>query len=269
MVELARWARYRRGPGTRSRGARPGNAAAVGPGVSAGRALVRQGPRPDSCRHAGDRGATSQSRTRWHGGSCRTHRARMASDGPQGRGARGCAAARMPRTARVSNRRRYGHDSRAADARGRRRPRAGAQCGPRSSVQQGRQQTFDSPGNISAETPTLAQQQAAALALLAESALHHGIDPDTPSERYQVVVHVDAPALADPDASGQSALEDGTHVSAETSRRLACDASRVVMQHRARRSRGGSGDPTRTIPPALRRALHHRDRRCRFPGCTV
>jgi len=29
------------------------------------------------------------------------------------------------------------------------------------------------------------------------------------------------------------------------------------------------GARTRTIPPALRRALHHRDRHCRFPGCGV
>ena len=49
----------------------------------------------------------------------------------------------------------------------------------------------------------MAQQQADALALLAETALHHGIDPGAPGERYQVVVHVDAPVLADPDAPGQ------------------------------------------------------------------
>ncbi|HEX9409199.1 MAG TPA: DUF222 domain-containing protein [Methylomirabilota bacterium] len=122
---------------------------------------------------------------------------------------------------------------------------------------------------VSAETPTMAQQQADALALLAETALHHGIDPGAPGERYQVVVHVDAPALADPDQPGQSVLEDGEHVSAETSRRLACDASRVVMQH-ARDGRVVEvAARTRTIPPALRRALHHRDRGCRFPGCGV
>jgi uncharacterized protein DUF222 len=85
--------------------------------------------------------------------------------------------------------------------------------------------------DTSEETPTVDQQQADALALVAETALHRGIEPGTPGERYQVVVHVDADVLADPDAPGQSVLEDGARVSAETSRRLACDASRVVMRH--------------------------------------
>src|SRR5438046_3438805 len=121
----------------------------------------------------------------------------------------------------------------------------------------------------SAETPTMAEQQADALALLAETALHSGIDPGAPGERYQVVVHVDAPVLADPDAPGQSILEDGAHVSAETSRRLACDASRVVMRHALDGRVVEVAARTRTIPPALRRALHHRGRGCRFPGCGV
>jgi hypothetical protein len=120
-----------------------------------------------------------------------------------------------------------------------------------------------------ADPPTMAQQQADALALLAETALHHGVDPGAPGERYQVVVHVDAPALADPEQPGQSVLEDGVHVSAETSRRLACDASRVVMRHDPDGRVVEIGARTRTIPPALRRALHHRDRGCRFPGCGV
>ena len=117
------------------------------------------------------------------------------------------------------------------------------------------------------DPPTMEQQQADALALLAETALHHGIDPGSPGERYQIVVHVDAPVLADADATGQSVLEDGMRVSAETSQRLACDASRVVMRHDTEGRIVEIGARTRTIPPALRRALHHRDRGCRFPGC--
>ncbi len=119
------------------------------------------------------------------------------------------------------------------------------------------------------ETPTRPQQQADALALLAETALHHELDPGTPGERYQVVVHVDAAILADPDQPGQSVLEDGPHVPAGTSQRLACDASRVVMRHNEDGQVVAIGARTRTIPPALRRALHHRDRSCRFPGCNV
>jgi hypothetical protein len=117
------------------------------------------------------------------------------------------------------------------------------------------------------DAPTMAQQQADALTLLAETALHHELDPGAPGERYQVVVHVDAPVLADPEQPGQSVLEDGMRVSAETSRRLACDASRVVMLHDAEGRLLEIGARTRTIPPALRRALRHRDRGCRFPGC--
>src|SRR6266550_2537388 len=129
--------------------------------------------------------------------------------------------------------------------------------------------------NVSAETslpevtPTIAQQQADAIALVAETALHRGIDPGNAGDRYQVVVHVDAPVLADSDAPGQSVLDDNTHVSAETSRRLACDASRVVMRHDAQGHVVEIGARTRTIPPALRRALDYRDRGCRFPGCGV
>src|SRR5213593_3125785 len=119
----------------------------------------------------------------------------------------------------------------------------------------------------SPEAPTVEQQQADALALVAETALHRGIDPGTPCERYQVVVHVDAAVLVDAEAPGQSVLEGGAYVSAETSQRLACDASRVVMRHDADGRITEVGARTRTIPPALRRALQHRDRGCRFPGC--
>jgi len=121
--------------------------------------------------------------------------------------------------------------------------------------------------DVPAGTPTMAQQQADALGLLAETALHHGIDPGAPGERYQVVVHVDAQVLADADAPGQSVLEGGASIPVDTSQRLACDATRVVMRHDADGRITEVGARTRTIPPALRRALQHRDRGCRFPGC--
>jgi hypothetical protein len=119
------------------------------------------------------------------------------------------------------------------------------------------------------DLPSLAQQRADALALVAEAALHQGLDPGHPAEHYQVVVHVDAPVLSDSEQSGQTVLETGTHVSAETSQRLACDATRVVMKHDTEGRVTEVGARTRTIPPALRRALQHRDRGCRFPGCGV
>jgi len=117
------------------------------------------------------------------------------------------------------------------------------------------------------DPPSLAQQQADALGLIAEAALQHDLDPGASGARYQVVVHVDAMVLADPDQPGQSVLDDGPHVPAGTSQRLACDASRIVMRHDADGRITEVGVRTRTIPASLRRALQRRDHGCRFPGC--
>jgi hypothetical protein len=135
------------------------------------------------------------------------------------------------------------------------------------------------PGDVSAEASreVAARRRADAIGLVAERALAAGFggggDRDeapvsgTRAGRYQVLLHVDADTLAAGGGLGRSELEDGTRVSAETSRRIACDSS-VVPVHRGR---DGSvldvGRRSRTVPPALRRALEARDRGCRFPGC--
>lgn len=124
---------------------------------------------------------------------------------------------------------------------------------------------------------TPGQRRADALGLVAESALAAALDPGRAGDRYQVVLHVDGPGLgivsqadAHADDAGQAVLEEtGTRVSAETSLRLACDASLVVIRHRADGSTLDVGRKTRTIPPAIRRALAARDPHCRFPGCTT
>ncbi len=85
--------------------------------------------------------------------------------------------------------------------------------------------------------------------------------------RYQVFVHLDQDPFAAPGAL-VATLADGTRVSAETLRRIACDTGLVG----AARDEGASvldiGRRTRTISPALKRALWLRDRGCRFPGCS-
>jgi hypothetical protein len=129
--------------------------------------------------------------------------------------------------------------------------------------------------SVSAETSSQgsARLRADALALLAERALAAGFGESAPvsgtkAERYQVLLHVDADTLkSDGSGLGQSELEDGTRVSAETSRRLACDGAVVGIGHASDGSVLGVGRRTRTIPPAVRRALEARDRGCRFPGC--
>lgn len=57
-------------------------------------------------------------------------------------------------------------------------------------------------------------------------------------------------------------------VTAETSRRIACDASIVRLVADEDGEPLSIGRKSRTIPPAIRRALRARDGGCRFPGCT-
>ncbi len=116
------------------------------------------------------------------------------------------------------------------------------------------------------------RRRADAFGLVAEAALGRGLggaDATTGGDHHQVVVHVDAEALADRSDSGHAVVEGGTNVSAETSRRLACDASKGDMRHARDGSTLDVGRKTRTVPPAVRRALRFRDRGCRFPGCGV
>jgi hypothetical protein len=89
----------------------------------------------------------------------------------------------------------------------------------------------------------------------------------TRAERYQVLLHVEPETLLAEGEPGRSELEDGTRVTAVTSRRLSCDASVVLVEHGKDGAILDVGRKTRTIPPALRRALDVRDRGCRFPGC--
>ena len=114
--------------------------------------------------------------------------------------------------------------------------------------------------------PRNRQRRADAVGLVAERALAAGFGGGSGrAERYQVVVHSDAATLAERGETGRSEL-DGVRVSAETSRRMACDAARVAMGRRDGEV-VSVGRRTRTIPPHLRRALEERDRGCRYPGC--
>jgi len=110
-------------------------------------------------------------------------------------------------------------------------------------------------------------RRADALGLLAESFLAHGAEAMSGGDRFQIVVHVDHDTLRD-SAPGRSEFEDGGDVSAETSKRLSCDCSFVKITEDDSGNPLNVGRKTRSIPPALKRALNSRDQGCVFPGCT-
>jgi hypothetical protein len=118
--------------------------------------------------------------------------------------------------------------------------------------------------DVSAETPPASLHRADALVAIAEQYLAGGTTASAPP--VEVVVHLDATALAEPDPVGT--LDDGTALLPTTTDRLLCDASVVDVVADSRGSVLDVGRRRRTIPTLLRRAFRLRDRGCRFPGCT-
>lgn len=151
----------------------------------------------------------------------------------------------------------------------------------------------DAPGSasdFSGVPPT--PDRADGLLALAETAIARGVQAASGGDRHQVVIHVDATAhrrrapegggSAEPpapepgappppnDSDSEIEIDNATvsdvPLSPETTRRIACDASIVTLVE-------ADGEPlsvgrkTRSIPPAIRRALASRDRCCAFPGC--
>jgi hypothetical protein len=120
--------------------------------------------------------------------------------------------------------------------------------------------------DVSAETPEqpearspVAARRADALAEIAETYLNCGPVANRTADRYQVILHL---------SEDSSHLDDGPHVSAETSRRIGCDCSVVRIEESEKGEPLSIGRRSRLVPPAIRRALRLRDDGCRFPGCT-
>jgi hypothetical protein len=134
------------------------------------------------------------------------------------------------------------------------------------------------PGNVSAETPlqvALNAQRADALRCIAETYLERRGEETgagSSADRVQVVVHIDQAILTEASAAAHDEphrceLDGGPALALDTARRLACDATVVGLIE------GDDGEPldigrkSRSIPPAIARALRARDGGCRFPGC--
>ena len=115
---------------------------------------------------------------------------------------------------------------------------------------------------------SFATRRADALERVAESFLAGSKGEHSGGDRYLVNIHTE-PEVLKADGDGvESECENRSHVSAETSRRMSCDCSVVHWREVENGEPLSIGRKSRSIPPALRRALQRRDGGCRFPGCS-
>jgi hypothetical protein len=112
---------------------------------------------------------------------------------------------------------------------------------------------------------TSAQRRADALGEIARQWLDSSDRPEVAGERPHVTVNLDLAALEA--RSGRAELETTGPITAETARRIACDASVTRVLTRGRSEVLDVGRKTSVVPSAVRRALVVRDEHCAFPGC--
>ncbi len=96
-----------------------------------------------------------------------------------------------------------------------------------------------------------------------------GYKTKSQSDHYLVHIHTDLEALKQDGTGAEAEIESGGIICSETTRRIACDSSVVQWLDKNDGQPLAVGRKSRTIPPAIRRALQRRDGRCRFPGCTA
>lgn len=113
-----------------------------------------------------------------------------------------------------------------------------------------------------------ATRRADALERVAETFLSGKAGDRPGGDRYLINIHTNTRTLDEGGETAESECEDCGNVSAETSRRMACDASVVYWQKVKKHQPLNIGRKSRTIPPAIRRVLKKRDGGCRFPGCS-
>ncbi len=111
------------------------------------------------------------------------------------------------------------------------------------------------------------QRRADALVELARQRLDQGDLPDVGGQRPHLTITARVDTLKGEPESPAGEMEWASPVPAETVRRLACDASLSRVLFDPASEPMDVGRATRTISPALRRALAARDKGCRFPGC--
>jgi len=129
----------------------------------------------------------------------------------------------------------------------------------------------------------VSQKRADELARVVEGFLASAGHDQSGGDKYMVNIHTDKvnwcaasregalgyiETLKEDGSGAEAEFEDRGHVPAETCRRLACDCSIVHWHENKQGDPLNIGRKTRSIPPAIRRALQRRDQGCRFPGCT-